>query len=210
MLPRVDISYLSTTRSNTENLEIIRDSGHTRFPLGDPDLDQVVGMVHGKDVLAALLKGDSVEVAELVRDIPTVLDTLALSRYIVEAQRQQRQCALVVDEHGTTVGMVFLEDALAEIVGPIHDEFDERRAWIDTPKPGVTELSGSVPLPDAAALLGLDASGEEDTVGGFVAAQLGRLPEQGEQLRVSDYLVTVLEVGDRRIARLRFEAGKGS
>ena len=211
MLPRTEVVYLSTARSRAENLETVRTCTHTRLPLCDPDLDAVTGLVHGKDLLVALLDGEEPELEALLRPMPTMPDTKPLSELLVELQRDQAHCAVAVDEHGTTVGVVFLEDAVEEIVGPIHDEFDERvaSAWAPT-EVGGFEMAGSLPLPEAAALLDLELGSEEDTIAGHVVALVGRLPEVGETLDLPPWRVTVLARSRRRVSRLRFEPeGKG-
>tara|TARA_R110002073_G_scaffold218689_5_gene379037 strand:+ start:6055 stop:7404 length:1350 start_codon:yes stop_codon:yes gene_type:complete len=205
MLPRVDIVFLSTEKTTEENLEIVKKSDHTRFPLCGATLEDVRGVVHGKDILTALLSKQTVDLVELSRPLATIPDTQLLSRLILEQQKAQQQCAIVVDEHGTTVGMAFLEDALEEIVGPLHDEFDKKVPWVTTSKEGMIEMAGSIPLPEAEHLLGLELSNDTDTVGGFVTDTLGRLPETGETLEFSPYLITVLSMSKRRVARVRFE-----
>lgn len=210
MLPRVDIVYLSTEKTTEENLEIVKKSDHTRFPLCGATLEDVRGVVHGKDILTALLSKQTVDLVELSRPLATIPDTQLLSRLILEQQKAQQQCAIVVDEHGTTVGMAFLEDALEEIVGPLHDEFDKKVPWVTTSKEGMIEMAGSIPLPEAEHLLGLELSNDTDTVGGFVTDTLGRLPETGETLEFAPYLITVLSMSKRRVARVRFEVKDAS
>ena len=207
MLPRTDVIFLSTSRTADQNLELIRTCRHTRLPLCDPDLDTVKGLVHGKDVLVAMLGGElRPDLNTLARPMPVVPDTKPLSELLVELQRDQAHCAVAVDEHGTTVGVVFLEDAVEEIVGPIHDEFDERvaPAWSPTDSGGF-EMAGRLPLPEAAALLDLELGAEEDSIAGHVVALLGRLPEVGETLELPPWKVTVLALSRRRVSRLRFE-----
>jgi len=204
MLPRVDIVYLSTEKTTEANLEIVKTTDHTRFPLCGATLEDVRGVVHGKDILTALLGNQEIDLVELSRPLPTIPDTQLLSTLILEQQKAQQQCAIVVDEHGTTVGMAFLEDALEEIVGPLHDEFDKKVPWVTNSKDGIIEMAGSVPLPEAEHLLGLELSNDTDTVGGFVTDTLGRLPETGETLEFPPYLITVLSMSKRRVARVRF------
>ena len=210
MVPRVDIVYLTTAASQQDTLKLIREATHSRFPLCNKDLDDIVGMIHGKDVLAAMIDnaGDpqALSLVSLARPVLSVPDTLPIPRLIVAFQQGQGQFAVVIDEHGTTVGVVFLEDALEEIVGPLHDEFDSKARWVENPEKGVTVMSGSLPLPDAADILGIDSGTEEDTVGGWVTAQLGRLPVEGEQFDAAQYHVTILSMSKRRVARVRFEA----
>ncbi|MFZ1864177.1 MAG: hemolysin family protein [Polyangiales bacterium] len=206
MLPRVDVAYLSTASTFDENLQVLRETGHSRYPLGDPDLDNIRGVVLARTVLAELLQDREFGLEQLARPMPTVPEMQPLSRFIVELQRSQTHAAAVVDEHGTTIGLAFLEDALEEIVGPIYDEFDEQAVDIAELSSGVFELAGNVPLPEAADLLGisLDES-EADTIAGYVIATLARIPKRGDSLPVGNYKATVLQVLRHRIVRLRFE-----
>jgi CBS domain containing-hemolysin-like protein len=204
MVPRVDVVFLSTERSPAEQRELLRACGHTRVPLCDPDLDSLVGMIHGKDVLRAMLGGDDEPAFEaLARPISAVPDHQPLTRLIPALQREHAHCAAVVDEHGTTVGLIFLEDALEEIVGPIHDEFDARVSRWERVSPGELELAGSLPVPEAAELLEIELGDEADTIAGVVLDTLGRIPVEGESVELGPWRVTVLEVQRRRVVRLR-------
>nr|XP_061804821.1 UPF0053 protein YugS-like [Nerophis lumbriciformis] len=191
MLPRVDVAYVSTRQSAEENLALIRSSRHSRFPVADPDLDQTVGIVHAKDILGSVLEGKAApSLVELARPIPS---------------GERTHCAMVVDEHGTTVGMVFLEDALEEIVGPLPDEFDEMAPLTHDTEDDSIEMSGNLPLPEAAKHLDLELGTEEDTVAGYVVSLLGRIPKVGDSLEVPPYRIRVLAMVKRRISRVSFE-----
>jgi len=203
LVPRVDVVVLSTGQSAEENLRVIRQSQHSRFPLCDKDLDEVTGMVHSKDALAALIDGASLDLKAMVRPAVFLPDTQSLGKMIVELQRRRAKSAIVVDDHGTAIGMAFLEDALEEIVGPIQDEFDDEEPAVRRPSPELLELRGDVPLPEAAELLGITETGTDDTIGGHVISLLGRLPVQGDQLQVGAYRITVAEVARHRILKLR-------
>ena len=206
LVPRVDVAYLELKRSPRENLHTVRDSGHTRFPLCDDGLDTIIGVVHAKDVLAVLLQAREVNLKEIARAPVFVPDTHPLSELIVHLQQAHSGCAIVVDEHGTTLGLAFLEDALEEIVGPIQDEFDEEVPEFREISEGVLEVDGGVALPEAEERLELELEEEgADTIGGHVIALLGRLPRRGDRLRLGPYDVTVTEVSRRRIGRLRIE-----
>ena len=110
---------------------------------------------------------------------------------------------MVVDEHGTAVGLAFLEDAIEEIVGPIRDEFDEPESSVRNTGGEALELPGSLALPEAAERLGADDLGDEsDTIGGHMVAVLGRLARPGDQLEIGRYRLTVEEVSQRRIVRV--------
>lgn len=204
LVPRVDVAFLSLKNSPEDNARIVRESGHSRLPLCEIGLDNVIGIVHAKDVLALLLDKKEIDFRALARPPLFVPDTQPLSQLILHLQEAHSHCAVVVDEHGTATGLAFLEDALEEIVGPIQDEFDEEGPEVRRLDGGVIELSGAMSLPEAAECLDLDLEDEsEDTIGGHVVARLGRLPRRGDQLVLGPYRVTVTEVTRRRVGSLR-------
>lgn len=205
MVPRTDVAYLSADYSDQENLRIIRESGHSRFPLGAPDLDHVAGLILARDLLGELLDNKQPDLRLLARKLPFVPDTQPLSRLILDLANKQIHCAIVVDEHGTAVGMTFLEDAIEEIVGPIHDEFDEKEERIKRESPNILSLAGNVPLPEAANVLGIDFREEADTVGGWLVATLGRFPREGDSVEIGKYRATVERLKGNRIGSVRFE-----
>jgi len=206
LVPRVAVEFLSLQNDPAENLRVIRESGHSRLPLCEKGLDSVIGIVHTKDVMASLVDGKEPDLVALKRNPLFVPDTQPLSRLIVRMQRTRSHCTIVLDEHGTAIGLAFLEDAIEEIVGPIEDEFDAVAPRVQQTERGVIEMAGSLALPEAADWLEMPDLGEEaDTIGGHVVALLGRLPRQGDELDIGDYHVTVVEVTRRRIMKLRFE-----
>jgi CBS domain containing-hemolysin-like protein len=209
LVPRVDVIFLSLQSTQDENLRIILDSGHSRFPLCQVGLDTTIGIIHAKRVMSELARGRRTpDLKFLAQQTVFVSDTQPLSRLILTLQRARSHCAVVLDEHGTAIGLAFLEDALEEIVGPIEDEFDEEVPAVLEIKPGVFELSGGLSLPEAADVLDLDAEelGEgSDTIGGHVVAEIGRLPRKGDSVAIGPYRAIVAEVVRRRIGRLRFE-----
>lgn len=209
MVPRTEVTYLSTEHLDQENLKVIRKTGHSRYPLGDPNLDRATGLIHARDVLGQLLDGNQPDLRTLARELPFVPDTQPLSRLILDLARIQTHCAVVVDEHGTAVGMAFLEDAIEEIVGPIYDEFDERQDDIDLSSDTVVSMPGNVPLPEASSALGLEFDEEADTVGGWIVAKLGRFPRVDDMVEIGGYRATVAALKGHQIGSVRFER-KGS
>jgi CBS domain containing-hemolysin-like protein len=205
MVPRIDVAFLSTKKTRDENLAIIRETGHSRFPLADPDLDHVAGLIHSRALLGQMLDSETPNLLSLARKCPTVPDTQPLPRMIRMMQKERTHCANVVDEHGTSVGFAFLEDAIEEIVGPIYDEFDEEVARVERSACGAIELEGNLPLPEAENELGVDLEGEADTIGGLVVAVLGRIPRKGESVEIGSYRASVLAVAKNRVVRVRFE-----
>jgi CBS domain containing-hemolysin-like protein len=207
VVPRVDVEFLSLQRPLEESLEVIRRSGHSRFPLCEFGLDSLIGFVHSRDVLEELLGDRKPDLRTLARESLFVPDTMGLSDFLLELQEKRSHTAVVLDEHGTAIGLAFREDALEEIVGPLGDEFDEEAQAFVEVAPGVHDVLGRLPLPEVLDRLQIELEEDqgEGTIGGHVVAQLGRLPRRGDVVEVGPYRVTVLEVLRRRVHRLRFE-----
>ncbi len=205
LVPRSEVQSLSLDASFEENMRTVTSSGHSRFPLCRGGLDSVVGIVHAKAILAALADRPEADLQALALPATFVPDTQPLSRMIHELQQARSGCAVVVDEHGTTVGLAFLDDALEEIIGPIHDEFDEPIPRVHEEPSGALVLDGGLSLPEAAELLDIE-EGDEDTIGGLVTSHMKKLPRIGDRTTIGGYTITVLGVSHHRITRLRFEA----
>jgi CBS domain containing-hemolysin-like protein len=209
VVPRVDIEFVSLERSPEENLERVRASEHSRLPLCEVGLDTITGLVHTKDVLEQALRGETPDLTGLVREPVFVPDTMPLSDFLLELQTTRQHCAVVLDEHGTAIGLAFREDALEEVVGPLGDEFDKEELEFVALGDGAVELRGRMSIPEVCARLdfelGKDEQESEDTIGGHVTARLGRLARKGDRVRVGPYLATVIEVSRHRVQRLRLE-----
>jgi CBS domain containing-hemolysin-like protein len=116
----------------------------------------------------------------------------------------------LLDDHGTAVGLAFLEEAIEEIIGPIQDEFDNEEPAVVPDGPDAFIVDGDLAMPEAIGILGLGASEEDDTIGGHVVALLKRLPEKGDQVDIGPYTVNVTEVERHRVVSLRFDRQKES
>jgi CBS domain containing-hemolysin-like protein len=204
LVPRVDVQYLSLQKTLEQNLNVIREGGHSRFPLCENDLDSVVGIVHTRDLLRVTPDGANpvTDLRSIARAAVFVPETQPLARLILTMQQNRSHVVVVVDEHGSSVGLAFLEDALEQIVGPLADEFDVDEPTFQKHEDGSIRIAGSVPLPKAVELLGLADIGpdaEPETIGGLVTAELGRLPRAGDQVSLGRFTATVEKVTRRRI-----------
>jgi CBS domain containing-hemolysin-like protein len=207
VVPRIEIVLLVVDHPLEESLEHIRTSGHSRFALCEIGLDTILGIVHSKDVLDATLRGETPDLTAIARPPVFVPDTMSISNFLRELQEHRQQCAVVLDEHGTAIGLAFREDALEEIVGPLGDEFDDEDPDLVEFDDGSFELRGRMPLPELEDRLDFDLPEnereEEDTIGGHVTARLGRLPKTGDTVRVGPYVATVTDASRRRVQKLR-------
>jgi CBS domain containing-hemolysin-like protein len=202
MVPRPDVVYLSLGRSIEQNLEIARDSGYTRFPLCHDDLDQVIGLVHIKDLFTSDALPKSLE--EIRRDIQFIPETLTLDRLLRRMRQDRVHMAAVVDEYGGVSGIVTLENVIEEIVGQIQDEFDQERPELVKKGDRVYSVSGGMLVMDLEDELDIEFSDrDEDTVAGIVLSELGRSPRVGDSVRVGQLQFEVLQVKRHRIRLLR-------
>ena len=213
MIPRIDIVGIPKTATFDNIKEIsIRDK-FTRLPVYDKSLDNVVGVVHAKDLLCRLLEnGSDFDIADIMTHkvlfIPTSMRVMDLLR---DMQAKRIQLAIVVDEYGGTAGLITLEDLLEEIVGEIEDEHDA----LDTPlilravRPGIWEADARVPIADLEKAIEPFMTEEDreariDTIGGFVFHLFGRLPKRNEVVHHSSGLrFQVTQVDSRCIRRIR-------
>jgi len=207
VVPRIEVDFLVASHPLEASLEHIRTGGHSRFPLCEIGLDTIIGIVHSRDVLEATLCGKTPDLRAIARPPIFVSDTMSISNFLRELQESRQQCAVVLDEHGTAIGLAFREDALEEIVGPLGDEFDDEDPSFVALEGGGYEINGRMPLPELEDRLDFELpdeeAEEEDTIGGHVTARLGRLPKKGDAVRVGPYLATVIDASRRRVQRLR-------
>ena len=206
MVPRSEIDYVTSDREVEAAARLATQSGHTRLPLCEPEggLDTPVGVVNAKDLLGAVLHGERPELRVLARPIRRVPESMLIDELLRELREDRSHLALVADEHGTTVGLVTLEDVIEEIVGEIEDEFDERADELITSGPDGVIVKGTAPIHLVSDKLGIEFSDpDEATIGGHVLEVLGRLPEPGEVVDVDGHRIEVLAVDDARLVELR-------
>jgi CBS domain containing-hemolysin-like protein len=204
MTPRGEVDYLTTEDDVARAITVAIETGHTRLPLCEPDpgLDGPIGLIHAKDLLPASTSGDDRPLRDLRRPITRVPEAALLSEALPELRL--RHLALVADEHGTTIGLVTLEDVLEELVGDIEDEFDLHEEPDVHRKGDAWLVPGSLSLRDLARELQADIDdSHEATVGGYVVEELGRVPEAGEKFELGGLRVEVVERDGPLLRRLR-------
>jgi len=199
MVPRVDVSYLSTSWSVEQNIARVHEAGFTRFPLCNPDVDHVIGMIHIKDLLALAARPEA-KIADARRDILVVPETKALDSLLREFQSSHIHMALVLDEYGGTAGIVTLEDVLEEIVGDIQDEHQHEHPEVERIGENAFLVDGGLSLADLDRDLGIVLPAEEaETVAGYVQWRLGAVPETGQEVTADGYTLKVEAMEGRRV-----------
>jgi len=200
MVPRTDVVLLSTTKTIEENLEVIRTTRHTRYPLCEGTLDQTIGLIHVKDLLLAQLRGPGQTLEQLKREILFVPENSTVEQLLQQFIEYKTHMAVVVDEYGGASGIVSLENITEELFGQIQDEFDRERPEIEPLGNGRYRVRGDYLIEDLADRLKIDlGEPEEETVGGYVAARLGREVVPGDRVQLSDLTISVLEAERFRV-----------
>jgi CBS domain containing-hemolysin-like protein len=207
MVPRPDIVYLSLSRSLEDNLRIARQAGHTRYPLCDDDLTSVIGMIHVKDLFRAGTSANGrIDLRKWARKVPFLPETLSLDALLVQFQRNRVHLAMLLDEYGSVVGMVSLENVLEELVGPIQDEFDRETPQITPLGDEVFEVDAACPLDVLAEVCGVQIpETEAETAGGLILDLLGRLAKAGDSVTVDGHKLIVVRAEPTRIRMIRVE-----
>ena len=197
------VSFQVDTREN-EILDTIKDSGLSRFPVYDENINDILGILNARDFLISLNSGDHKGIRELLRSAYMVPESIHADKLFSDMQAKKTHIAIVVDEYGQTVGIVTLEDLLEEIVGNIYDEFDpQEESEIQKISDTEWKVSGALSLSDFSRETGIELEENEDydTIGGMVLSTLSQIPEDGTTLSVTinglDIHVTKIE--DRRI-----------
>jgi CBS domain containing-hemolysin-like protein len=203
MTPRPDIVAVSADASLQDLRTVFREEQYSRMPVYRDNLDNVVGVVFVKD-LVALPSGAEPPLKTLMRAAYFVPESKRVSELLKDMQRRQAQMAIVLDEYGGTAGLVTVEDLLEEIVGEIRDEYDVESETVTDEGSGVLVFSGKVSVDEVRDRLGITIEREGfETVGGYLLAQLGRMPYVGETFEAGELAVEVLEVERRRITKVR-------
>jgi CBS domain containing-hemolysin-like protein len=198
MVPRTDVVLLNVRTPFEKTLEIARRTKHTRYPVCDGDLDDVLGVLHLKDLLG-FGAGDEVDLKTIMRPPKYVPETMPISKLMGHFQATRQHMAIVVDEFGVSVGVVTLENVLERIVGPVQDEFDSETPDIVRLGAGEMRVRGILPIATLSDLIGAPVKARGvDTVGGLIALRLGRIPAQGDRLEIGDATLEVEDVRHNR------------
>ena len=203
MTPRTEMMALSVDLTVEQAADEVANAERSRYPVYAGFLDEIVGMVHAKDILRSTRKKPGETLRGIMRPPLFVPGTREAEDVLADMKRLKVHMALVLDEYGGTAGLVTMEDLLEEIVGPIEDEYDpqEHRAGLD---PGGAVLDGAMPIARFNAEYDVELSEEAyTTLGGYVFGQLGYLPRRGDRIQAGPFTLEVLGVEQRRVTALR-------
>jgi magnesium and cobalt exporter, CNNM family len=219
MIPRTRVVAIDRQASRDELLRIVSENPYSRMPVYSGSIDEIVGILLVRDIVAKVREGDPAALLQQVKPAFFVPEQMKISRLLKEMQRRRTHLAVVVDEFGGTSGIVTLEDVLEEIVGEIQDEADVETAPVKAVAPGVWLADGAVPLHDLEGILNDAAAGggtsergrpeirfpeqgDYETLGGFVTARAGRVPAVGALVSWDGLDFTVRAGDERRVTRV--------
>jgi putative hemolysin len=211
MIPRTQIHAVQINASSEEVLKSFVESGFSRIPVYEEDLDRVVGILYYKDLLRAMQEKGVFRMQDHLHPAFFVPSSLPISQLLKDLQRRRIAMAMVVNEFGEIEGLVTLEDLLEEIVGEIRDEYDrEERGPLEHLPDGSMVIQGSAQLKDLKSDYGLpfEESADYLTLAGFVLAKLKRIPRGGEVVEHNGYRLTVVDMEGRRIVKVKLEETK--
>jgi len=202
MVPRPDIVAAPSYTPVAGIQEMMRVTGHSRIPIYDDDLDYVAGLIHVKDLMTEEIDRDAPLPPERLRE-PLVVPETAPLRSVLDEMRQARShLAVVVDEHGSTAGIITMEDIAEELVGEIADEHDPRQELVSVEPNGRIVAAGTM-RPGELARYGVKLpSGDYETIGGLVMDRLGRLPRRGDEIEDEGWRLRVRSIEGRRVGEV--------
>jgi magnesium and cobalt transporter len=206
MVPRSQMVFVERDESPEKLVELVVESGHSRFPVIGEDRDQILGILLAKDLLRLQVEADEAfEIREYMRPVAFVPESKRLNVLLKEFRRSHNHIAMVVDEYGGVCGLVTIEDVIEQIVGEIDDEHDvEEDQTIRKERPREFTVRALTPVAQFNSYFGKKFSDEEyDTIGGLLMQEFGRLPRRGETVKVDGLEFRILRADRRRIDLLR-------
>lgn len=204
MIPRVEIDALEVETPLDEAARLIRESGHSRLPIYDDEIDRIVGILYAKDLLQAYVEKRVVTIRDLMRQALFVPESKMAGDLLNEMKSSGIHMAVVVDEYGGTSGIVSMEDIVEEIVGEIRDEYDDREEdLVQEIGPDEYSFLGRIDLEDVNEYLGTHLTRESaDTLAGFLYSQIGKIPTLNEKVEAEGWTFEIEELSGRRIQRV--------
>jgi CBS domain containing-hemolysin-like protein len=205
MVPRIDTVAIEVNTSVPDALDVVMQAGHSRIPVYQETIDNIVGILYAKDLLQYWRDDtSSLELRNILRNVYYIPETKKVDELLQEFQQRKVHIALVVDEYGGTAGLVTIEDILEEIVGEIQDEYDSEEAFMEVINEDEIIFNGRMDLDDVNHIMGLELpTDRSDTLGGLVYSNLGRVPVVGDKVRIENVEITVLSVVRRQIKKVK-------
>jgi len=205
MVPRPDVVALDISMPRDVLVRKVIDEGYSRLPVYRESIDNIIGIIYSKDLLSLLEHRDLILLQDIIRPVFFVPESKKISQLLREFQQKKAHLAIVTDENGGTEGIITMEDIMEEIVGEIHDEYDEVSKAIEPAKDGSVIVDARLSVSDfnSQFVTDLPEAPEYETLAGFMQKVLGRLPEIGETIAFQEFQFTILSKTARRIRQVR-------
>jgi CBS domain containing-hemolysin-like protein len=206
MVPRIDMICIEKNEPLDELIKLGVEKGHSRIPVFEDSIDNIIGLVYIKDLLEMLLNGkEKKEISEFVKPIYFIPEGKPINQLLSEMKQRKEHMAIVVDEYGGTSGLITIEDLLEEIVGDIQDEFDLEKSYIDVLDDNTLLIDGRIDIDELNKYLKKPLLDEDDyeTVSGFILNYLNRLPDQGEKIEYDGIIFIIENIIDNRIRKIK-------
>ena len=209
MVPRIDTVFISTDADREELLSRIVESGHSRFPVYEETIDNVIGILYVKDVLGSLVRDDAIDLPKLAHKPFFVPESKRIDELLRELRRRKVHIAVVVDEYGGVSGIVCMENIIEEIIGDIQDEFDNEKEDILELGGGTWLCDARVNLEDLSERIGLVLPAQDfDTLGGFVFDLFGKIPVKYEKTQWGGHDFIIQDVEGHKINSVKIVLGE--
>ena len=207
MVPRLKMCAIEVDMPLQEVLRLIDENKFSRYPVYKKDLNDIKGILYQKDLLSRIASGRSFPLTQVLHPVYYVPESMKVSVLLKEMQRRRIHMAIAVNEYGSVEGLVTLEDLIEEIVGEIQDEYDTEEKSVERLKDGSLLVDASTPVRDLVDryALPIPITSDYETLSGFITHQLQGIPRGGEVLNHEGYRFTVVDLGDRRVAKVKVE-----
>jgi magnesium and cobalt transporter len=211
MVPRIDVIMIDNASEFEEILELVSSKGHSRLPVFGENEDNILGILHSKDLLHCMLKPDTFELARIIRKPLFIPESKIINELLVEMREKKIHMAIVVNEYGGVSGIVCLEDIIEKIVGEIQDEFDNEVEPIVKISENRYIINARVTLEEVNEALGTDFQEEEvDTLGGLIYLIFSKIPVKNEKMQYKNFIFTINSITGRRIRNIEMEILPGA
>ncbi len=205
MIPRIDIVAVNVTETLENVIKLVIKMGHSRIPVFDETVDNIIGLIYAKDILQVFVEPSPEKrtLQKLMRSAYYVPESKKVRDLFAELRKEKVHMAIVLDEYGGTAGLVTIEDVIEEIVGEIQDEYDQEEKAVERLSDGSLLVDARTPIYEINELLEIDLPDDEfETISGWVFHNLGTLPDEGQEMDIGDIHVKVEKITGRRIGKL--------
>ncbi|MDI6778832.1 MAG: hemolysin family protein [Bacteroidota bacterium] len=205
MIPRTDVVAVSIDTPREKLVNIVLEEGYSRLPVYSGSIDNIIGIIYTKDLISLLEHRDIILLQDIIRPAYFVPEAKKISKLMRELQQQKIHIAIVVDEFGGTEGIITMEDILEEIVGEIHDEYDEELKEIETSADGTVLVNARINIKDFNEKFNanIPEDDEYETISGFLHKLTGKIPELNEEIHYMDLTFVIVKKSQRRIRQVK-------